>query len=108
MKTTIILLAALLLAPLTGLAAVPYEPYRSFDGKYFYRSISPDSRGRFAPIYERIVYHYHGRSDLEMPYSREVVAKCDAGGRSGGAHIPWGALMFANHPAGDDTGSNKS
>jgi len=78
--------------------AVPYEPYRSFDGKYFYRSISPDSRGRFAPIYERIVYHYHGRRGLEMPYSREVVARSGADGRSGGAHVPWGALMFAELP----------
>ncbi len=77
---------------------VPYEPYRSVDGKYLYRSISPDSRGRFAPIYERIVYHYHGRKGLEMPFSREAVAKGGSHARSGGAHVPWGALMFTALP----------
>lgn len=76
---------------------VPYEPYRSFEGAYFNRSISPKARGRFAPIYERIVYHYHGRKGLEMPYSRQVVAKGGIEGR-GGAHVPWGTLMFAKSP----------
>ncbi len=74
---------------------VPYEPYRSVDGKYFNPSISSKARGRFAPIYERIVYHYHGRKGLDMPHSREVAAKGAAEGRSGGGHVPWGALMFA-------------
>jgi hypothetical protein len=77
---------------------VPYEPYRSIDGKYLYRAISKDSRGRFAPIYERIVYQYHGRKGMEMPFSREAVAKGASGGRSGGAHVPWGALMFVELP----------
>jgi hypothetical protein len=77
---------------------VPYEPYRSIDGKYFNPSISPKDRGRFAPIYERIVYHYQGRKGLDMPYSRQAVAKGQSGGRSGGAHVPWGALMFAELP----------
>ena len=76
---------------------VPYEPYRSFGGAYFNPAISPEGRGRFSPIYERIVYHYHGRKGLEMPYSREVVAKPATEGRSG-AHIPWGSLMFARLP----------
>ena len=60
----------------------------------------PKDRGRFAPIYERIVYHYHSRKGLEMPYSRQVVNKGQSGGRSGGAHVPWGALMFAELPLG--------
>lgn len=77
---------------------VPYEPYRSFDGKYFNPSISPKDRGRFAPIYERIVYHYHDRKGLEMPYSRQVVSKGQSGGWSGGAHVPWGVLMFVKLP----------
>lgn len=83
---------------------VPYVPYRSIDGKYLYRSISDNSRGRFAPIYERIVYHYHGREGMEMPFSREAVAKAQRGrdrrGRQGGggAHIGWGSLMFAKLP----------
>lgn len=83
---------------------VPYEPYRSVDGKYFNRVISPKDRGRFAPIYERAFHHYHGRAGLEMPFSGEVVSKRLAVGRSGGAHIPWGALMFAGTPRGADPG----
>ncbi|MEO8351730.1 MAG: hypothetical protein ABI680_08360, partial [Chthoniobacteraceae bacterium] len=77
---------------------VPYEPYRSFEGKYFNPSISPKSRGRFAPIYERIVYHFHGRKGLDMPFCREAVAKGRSGSRSGGAHVPWGPLMFGELP----------
>ena len=83
---------------------VPYEPYRSFEGKYFNPAISPKARGRFAPIYERIVYHYHGRKGLDMPFSREVVAKKPTEGRNSGAHVPWGALIFAR-PIGQLTPS---
>jgi len=77
---------------------VPYEPYRSFDGKYFYRALSPEGRGRFAPIYHRAVYHYHARKGLDVPFSREAATKSTPPGRSGGAHVPWGALMFAAQP----------
>ena len=83
---------------------VPYEPYRSFEGKYFNPAISPKARGRFAPIYERIVYHYHRRKGLDMPFSREVISKKQTDGRSGGAHVPWGALIFAR-PIGQLTPS---
>jgi hypothetical protein len=79
---------------------VPYEPYRSFEGRYFNRAISPDGRGKFAPIYHRIVHHYQGRRGMEMPYSREVLTKPHPEGRVGAAHIPWGSLMFARfYPA---------
>ncbi|MDP3068985.1 MAG: alginate lyase family protein [Opitutaceae bacterium] len=79
---------------------VPYEPYRSFQGRYSYPAISEISRGRFAPIYERSVYHYHGRLGLDLPFSREAAAKPRPEGRNGGvsAHLPWGALMFAGLP----------
>ena len=80
---------------------VRYEPYRSFEGKYFNPTISPKGRGSFAPIYERIVYHYHGRKGMEMPFSREAATKGRSGGRSGGAHVPWGALMFVDLPKFD-------
>ena len=79
---------------------VPYEPYRSVDGKYFYQELSPKGRGSFAPIYERIVYHYHYRKGLEMPYSREVASKARPNG--GGGHIPWGRLMFMKPPQAGD------
>ena len=64
---------------------VPYEPFRSVDGKYLYKSISDKARGRFPAIYSRVIYHYHGRRGLEMPHSRVVVAKEETGSRRGWA-----------------------
>ncbi len=46
---------------------VPYEPYRSHEGRYHYPKISDKSRGRFSSIYERVYHHYHDRIGLEMP-----------------------------------------
>lgn len=87
---------------------VRYEPYRSIDGRYNYRSISKDDRGRFAPIYERVVYHYHHRLGLEMPWSRAVVAKNVPERRTGnGGHVPWGRLMFAGLPEGNKRSDTK-
>ncbi|WP_309720100.1 alginate lyase family protein [Armatimonas sp.] len=74
---------------------VPYETYTSIGGTYVNPTISPKSRGRFAPIYERIVHHYHVRKKLEMPHCREVVAKTRPEISQSGGHIPWGTLMFA-------------
>ena len=78
---------------------VPYEPYRSVEGRYHYRTISPDSRGRFSPIYERIVHHYHDRMGHEMPYCQKV-AEERRPERASGAHVPWGTLMFYGLPRG--------
>ncbi|MBX2851064.1 MAG: alginate lyase family protein [Phycisphaeraceae bacterium] len=81
---------------------VPYEPYTSVQGRYKYKRISDDSRGRFAPIYERAVYHYHYRKGLEMPFTREAAAKPPRprGIRRGWAHFRWTDLMF-ERPPGD-------
>ena len=54
---------------------VPYEPYRSFEGRYFYKTISNDSRGRLRPMYERIFNHYHNRKGLEAPFTWHVVER---------------------------------
>jgi hypothetical protein len=78
---------------------VPYEPYKSFEGRYHYRTLSSDSRGRFAPIYERIVHHYHDRMGLDMPYSRKVAEEQRPEGSST-THMPWGTLMFYGLPRG--------
>lgn len=78
---------------------VPYEPYKSFAGRYHYRTISPESRGRFAPIYERIVHHYHDRMGLAMPFSRKVAQQRRPEVFST-THIPWGTLMFCGLPKG--------
>lgn len=76
---------------------VRYEPYRSVEGRYHYASISQRGRGRFRPIYERIVHHYEGRMGLEMPHCRKVSDKIRPEGEHG-QHMPWGTLMFYGLP----------
>lgn len=76
---------------------VPYERYRSVEGRYDYPTISRRGRGRFRPIYERLVHHYHNRMGLEMPYSRSVADKQRPEG-SHGQHMSWGTLMFYGLP----------
>jgi len=78
---------------------VRYETYTSFDGRYVYPKLSPNSRGRFAPIYERVVHHYHDRLGLDMPYCREVAEKRRPDGFST-THMPWGTLLFCGLPNG--------
>jgi hypothetical protein len=74
---------------------VPYEPYGSIDGKYLYKTISDKARGRFAPIYERIVYHYQDRKKIDMPHSSAAILQPETAYRYGGGHVMWGSLMFA-------------
>lgn len=76
---------------------VPYERYRSVEGRYDYRAISGRGRGRFRPIYERIVHHYHDRIGLEMPYSIRLSEKArpEAPHRQ---HISWGTLTSYGLP----------
>jgi hypothetical protein len=76
---------------------VRYEPYRSVEGRYHYPRISERGRGRFRPIYERIVHHYHDRMGLEMPYCRRVSEKIRPEGAHG-QHMAWGTLMFHGLP----------
>ena len=54
---------------------VPYEPYKSFEGRYHYKKLSNDSRGRLRPMYERIFNHYHNRHGLEAPYTQQAALK---------------------------------
>jgi hypothetical protein len=79
---------------------VPYESYTSVEGRYKYKRISDDSRGRFAPIYERAVYHYHYRKGMEMPFTREAAGKTikPRDMRRGWAHFRWTDLMFERPP----------
>ncbi|TWT79284.1 Alginate lyase [Planctomycetes bacterium CA13] len=76
---------------------VPYEAYKSFEGRYHYKSISNNSRGRLRPMYEKVYNHYHNRKGLDAPYTEQAVSKIrpESGGRSS---LPWGTLMFAKHP----------
>ena len=54
---------------------VPYEPYRSFEGRYFYDSISDDSRGRLRPMYEKVLNHYENRKGLKAEFTRQAAMK---------------------------------
>ncbi|MFK7790914.1 MAG: alginate lyase family protein, partial [Phycisphaeraceae bacterium] len=79
---------------------VRYEPYKSVEGRYHYRKISAKGRGDFAPIYRRLVYHYHHRLKMDMPFSRQA-AEADKEGRSlkrGWAYFRWTDLMFVRPP----------
>ena len=76
---------------------VPYEPFRSVEGRYTYNKISERSRGRFRPIYERTCHHYHNRMGLEMPYCLKV-AKAKRPEPFHKQHISWGTLMYYGLP----------
>ena len=76
---------------------VPYEPYRSIDGKYDYPAISRSGRGRFRPIYEKIYHHYYDRMGMTMPYTKEVIDKIRPETWQL-QHASWGRLMFAGLP----------
>jgi hypothetical protein len=72
---------------------VPYERYRSFEGRYDYKRISDESRGRLRPAYEKVFHHYHHRKSLEARFTGKAVLKTrpEQGGRSS---LPWGTLMY--------------
>lgn len=54
---------------------VPYEPYRSFEGRYYYKSISDDSRGRLRPMYEKVLNHYENRKGLKPKFTRQAASE---------------------------------
>ena len=76
---------------------VPFEPFRSVEGRYDYSSISRRGRGRFRPIYERVVHHYTKRRGLELPWSEKVAEKERPEG-SHSQHAPWGTLTSYGQP----------
>ncbi len=86
---------------------VPYEPYRSFEGRYHYKKISDDSRGRLRPMYERVFNHYHNRKGLEAPFTEQAALKLRADrpeergrrGRGRGSSSHLDTLMYADQAA---------
>lgn len=76
---------------------VPYHRYRSVGGRYDYPAISPKGRGRFRPIYERVVHHYHDRMGMDMPFSRRV-ADNERPEDSHRQHMSWGSLTSFGLP----------
>ena len=82
---------------------VPYEPYRSFEGRYFYEEISDKARGYLRPMYEKVYNHYVNRmevdADLEAPFLRQAAFWQRLQGRRGErSSVPWDSLMFADQP----------
>jgi len=69
---------------------VPYEPYRSYEGRYHYKSISDDSRGRLSPMYQKVFNHYHNRMGLDASFTQKAAAKL----RKKRGKPPWETLMF--------------
>ena len=76
---------------------VPFERFRSYRGRYDYKSISKKGRGRFRPIYERVVHHYTKRKGLEMPWSEKVVEQQRPEGFHK-QHASWGTLTSFGIP----------
>ncbi|QDU88866.1 Alginate lyase [Pirellulimonas nuda] len=76
---------------------VPYERYTSFEGRYDYKSISRDSRGRLRPMYDKVYNHYHNRKGLAAEYTKQAALK-DRRGRGSNGAMPWDALMYADPP----------
>lgn len=77
---------------------VPYEPYRSVEGRYHYKRISDNSRGRVRPMYEKIYRHYHGELGLSAPYVLQALQKNRSGKgrrRRSRSTLRWDTLMFA-------------
>lgn len=78
---------------------VPYEPYRSFEGRYHYKEISDKSRGRLRPMYEKVLNHYANRMGLDAEFTQKAVMQLRKGDRRGrsrrGRSSAFGTLMFA-------------
>ncbi len=77
---------------------VRYEPFKSVEGRYYYKSISDNSRGRLRPMYERVLNHYVHRKQLKAPYSQQSVDKLRKRSRSRNGSLPWETLMYAKSP----------
>ena len=72
---------------------VPYEAYKSFGGRYHYKKISRDGRGRLRQTYEKVFNHYHVRKGIDTPYTLKAIRKTRPESK-GGSSLPWGTLMF--------------
>ncbi|MCX7048405.1 MAG: alginate lyase family protein [Candidatus Sumerlaeota bacterium] len=60
--------------------------------------ISPDGRGKFRPIYEKVYQHYAIEKGLPMPYTKQVIEKIRPEGWSPD-HESWGTLTCYKGPS---------
>ena len=82
---------------------VPYEPYRSFEGRYLYEEISDKARGGLRPMYAKVYNHYVNRMGIdagqEASFLRQAAFLQRLHGRRGEkSSAPWDSLMFTGHP----------
>ena len=84
---------------------VPYLTYESFEGRYHYKQISSDDRGRLRAMYERVYNHYHNRKGLDAPFTKQAALKLRSdqpvrqdprGRRRTPSHLD--TLMYADQP----------
>lgn len=76
---------------------VQYNPVPDFFGHSLNPVISPRSRGRFRPVYEKVYHHYHDIMGLEMKYTKMIIDKTRPVGFSLD-HPSFESLMFASLP----------
>lgn len=76
---------------------VPYQPYRSVEGRYNYPAIATRGRGQFRVIFERVYHHYHDRAGLEMPYTRQIITRIRPEAWNI-QHVSWNTLLCAELP----------
>ena len=60
---------------------VAYQPYRSFEGRYFYEELSSDSRGGLRPMYDKVYNHFHNRMGFKAVYTSLAADKSRDGKR---------------------------
>lgn len=72
---------------------VPYEPYRSVDGRYFFGKVSDSGRGRMRPMYAKVFNHYHNRKGLDTPHVMKAMEKVRPENQDRSSS-PWGTLMY--------------
>ena len=72
---------------------VPYEPYKSFEGRYNYKTISKTSRGRLRHMYDKVFNHYNNRKGIDAPFTLQALSKTRPESK-GGSSLPWSTLMF--------------
>lgn len=76
---------------------VPYQAYKSFEDRYYYKKISSRGRGRLRNMYEKVFNHYSYRQQLKAPFIKKATAKIRLKISRRGPLL-WDTLMFYQQP----------
>ena len=84
---------------------VPYEPYTSFEKRYYYPKISNEARGRLRPMYHKALNHYGARGGKNAEYTSMAAVLTASGSAQthknsrrrlrGASMLLWDELMYA-------------